>query len=71
MATTERIKAAAQALENECCAASTLAKCLAECRTELDNPMGEPAWLSVFAKTVDQLDTAAQALIEAIHRSDA
>ena len=70
MATSERIKTAMAALEEECAKANLLASCFKECRHELDDTTNEPNWISQFDWTVSTLTAVADKLICAINGVD-
>lgn len=66
MADSENIKRARQALED----AILHARIIADCLTAAAEGRGpdEPPWIHLYSSTVDQVETAANALIEATNR---
>jgi len=67
MADSENIKRTTQALEDAMLKARITSDCLiaaAEGRGQ-----NEPAWISLYSRTVDEIEDAAHALLEAMHEA--
>lgn len=69
MADSESIKRACSALEDALARAANLAECFQATRTDMDESIHEPPWISMHRRTIDELALLASNLIEAINRS--
>lgn len=67
MADSENIKRTTRALED----AMLKARLTADCLTAAAEGRGqsEPAWISLYSRTVDEIEDAANALLEAMHEA--